>query len=145
MKLIRIFFRNVRDSFKSVFRNFSLSLASISCITITLIVVAISILLTTNVNNFAELIEKDVTIVTFLKLNITEEERNKVEQEIRALDNVESYTFESKQEISNSMMEDSETFKSIMEQWNADESPIQDTFRVKVDDIKKIEKTADDI
>ncbi len=145
MKLIRIFFRNVRDSFKSVFRNFSLSLASISCITITLVVVAISILLTTNVNNFARLIEKDVTIVTFLKLNITEEEKDKVEQEIRSMDNVDSYTFESKEEISNSMMEDSETFKSIMEQWKAEDSPIQDTFRVKVDDIKQIEKTADAI
>lgn len=145
MKLIRIFFRNIRDSFKSVFRNFSLSLASISCITITLVVVAISILLTTNVNNFARLIEKDVTIVTFLKLNITEEEKDKVEQEIRSMDNVDSYTFESKEEISNSMMEDSETFKSIMEQWKAEDSPIQDTFRVKVDDIKQIEKTADAI
>ena len=72
MKTIRSFSRSIRDSFKSVFRNFSLSLASISCITITLVVVAISILLTTNVNNFARLIEKDVTIVTFLKLNITE-------------------------------------------------------------------------
>ena len=145
MKLIRIFFRNIRDSFKSVFRNFSLSLASISCITITLVVDAISILLTTNVNNFARLIEKDVTIVTFLKLNITEEEKDKVEQEIRSMDNVDSYTFESKEEISNSMMEDSETFKSIMEQWKAEDSPIQDTFRVKVDDIKQIEKTADAI
>ena len=145
MKLIRIFFRNVRDSFKSVFRNFSLSLASISCITITLVVVAISILLTTNVNNFARLIEKDVTIVTFLKLNITEEEKDKVEQEIISMDNVDTYTFESKEEISNSMMEDSETFKSIMEQWKAEDSPIQDTFRVKVDDIKQIEKTADAI
>ena len=61
------------------------------------------------------------------------------------MDNVDSYTFESKEEISNSMMEDSETFKSIMEQWKAEDSPIQDTFRVKVDDIKQIEKTADAI
>ena len=48
MKAIRIFSRNIRDSFKSVIRNFSLSLASISCITITLVVVAISIVLTAN-------------------------------------------------------------------------------------------------
>ena len=65
MKTIRIFSRSIRDSFKSVFRNFSLSLASISCITITLIVVAIAIVLSQNVNNFASLVEGDVTIVTF--------------------------------------------------------------------------------
>lgn len=145
MRAFRIFFRNIRDSFKSVFRNFSLSLASISCITITLIVVAISIILSTNVNNFTTLIEKDVTIVTFLDLDITEEEKEKVEQEIRALNNVDSYTFESKKAIAEGMMEESSTFKSIMEQWTEEESPIQDTFRVKVDDIKKIDKTAEEI
>ena len=67
MKAFRILGRNIRDSFKSIFRNFSLSLSSISCITITLLVVSISIILSYNVNNFAVLVEKDVTTVAFLK------------------------------------------------------------------------------
>ena len=74
MKVFRILGRNIRDSFKSVFRNFSLSLASISCITITLLVVSIAIVLSYNVNNFATLIEKDVTIVTFVDNSATEEQ-----------------------------------------------------------------------
>ena len=45
MKAFRILSRDIRDSFKSVFRNFSLSLASITCITITLLVVSISVIL----------------------------------------------------------------------------------------------------
>ena len=94
MKAFRILGRNIRDSFKSVFRNFSLSLASISCITITLLVVAISIILSVNVNNFATLVEKDVTIVTFLDLDITEEEIKNVEQEINDIQGVESYEFQ---------------------------------------------------
>ena len=49
MRLFRSINRYFRDAFKSVIRNFSLSLASISCITITLIVVAISIVLSYNV------------------------------------------------------------------------------------------------
>ena len=44
MKIIRMIGHGIRDAFKSVFRNFSLSLASISCITITLIIVALSII-----------------------------------------------------------------------------------------------------
>ena len=52
MKAFRIIGRNIRDAFKGVFRNFSLSLASISCITITLIVVAVSIIMSYNVDNF---------------------------------------------------------------------------------------------
>lgn len=142
MKWFRILSRNIRDSFKSVFRNFSLSLASISCITITLIVVAIAIILSFNVNNFADLVEKDVTIVAFLDVNIKEEERQTVLSEIKKLDNIASVTFQSKSEIATDMMNSSEVFKNIMSGWTEEESPIQDTFLVKVEDIEKIGQTA---
>ena len=134
MKALRILSRNIRDSFKSVFRNFSLSLASISCITITLIVVSVSMILSLNVNNFTSLIEKDVTIVAFLKTDITEEETDKVYDEIITLDNIEkdNVEFRDKMDISKEMMASSETFKSIMKDWTREESPIQDTFQIKV-------------
>ena len=38
MKPLRIIGGNIKDAFKSVFRNFSFSIASISCITITLLI-----------------------------------------------------------------------------------------------------------
>ena len=142
MAAIRIFFRNIRDSFKSVFRNFALSLASISCITITLLVMSIAIIMTVNVNNFADLVEKDMTIVTFLDLDITKEEKDILEQEINDLTGVESYEFESKKDISEEMMESSDVFSNIMGNWNLDESPIQDTFLVKVENINEIGKIA---
>ena len=142
MKAIRIFTRNIRDSFKSVFRNFSLSLASISCITITLIVVAISIILTYNVNNFATLVERDVTIVAFLDVDISNEGKQSVLTTIKKLDNIESVEFESKVEIMEEMMESSETFKNIMQNWDESTSPIQDTYLVKVKDINDIGDTA---
>ena len=145
MKAIRIFTRNIRDSFKSVFRNFSLSLASISCITITLIVVAISIILTYNVNNFATLVERDVTIVAFLNVDITNEEKTYVSTAIHKLDNIESISFESKVDIADEMMESSEVFKNIMENWDESTSPLQDTYLVKVKNIDDIGKTAKQI
>lgn len=145
MRAIRIFSRNIRDSFKSVIRNFSLSLASISCITITLIVVAISIILSSNVNNFATLVERDVTIVAFLDLEITNEEKTNVSKAINKLDNIENVTFESKTQIAEEMMESSEVFKNIMQNWDESSSPIQDTYLVKVKDINNIGKTAKEI
>lgn len=138
MKALRILSRNIRDSFKSVFRNFSLSLASISCITITLIVVAISIVLSYNVNNFAELVEKDVTIVAFLDVNITDEEKDDVEDLIKTIPGVDTYTYQSKTEIADEMMSSSDVFKNIMENWDEESSPLQSTFQVKVKDIEDI-------
>ena len=142
MKAFRILSRNIRDSFQSVFRNFSLSLASISCITITLLVVSISMILSVNVNNFSSLVEKDVTIVTFLDSDISEEKIKVVEQEIKRLNNIESITFQSKDEITKEMKESSDTFKAIMDEWSEDENPLQDTYLVKVEDINKIASTA---
>lgn len=145
MKAFRILSRNIRDSFKSVFRNFSLSLASISCIAITLIVVAVAIILTYNVNNFATLVEKDVTIVAFLDVDITEEETRMVEEEIKKLDNIENYIYRSKSDITEEMMDSSDIFGSIMSEWTEDENPLQATFQVKVIDIDKIGDIANQI
>lgn len=142
MKALRILGRNIRDSFKSVFRNFSLSLASISCITITLVVVAFSIIMSYNVNYFTDEIESDVTIVTFLDVDIDDAGRSRVSEEIKKLDNIESISFESKKEIANQMMESSEVYKNIMSDWTDEESPLQDTYLVKVKDVEKIGDTA---
>ena len=147
MKSFRILSRSIRDSLKSVFRNFSLSLASISCITITLIVVTVAIVLSFNVNNFTDTIEKDVTIVAFLDVDITEEEKDQVYDQIIVLDNVtkSNVVYKDKMDISEEMMESSDVFKSIMSDWDREESPIQDTYQIKVDDINLINKTAKEI
>ena len=145
MKLLRILSRNIRDSFKSVFRNFSLSLASISCITITLIVVAIAIVLSFNVTKFTNLVEKDVTVVAFLDLDTTDQEVEQINSELKKLPNVESVKYQSRETIANDMMKSSEDFKNIMSEWSEGESPIQSAFQVKVKDIKTIGKTANKI
>ncbi len=147
MKAFRLLGRNIRDSFKNVFRNFSLSLASVSCITITLVVVAVAIVLSININNFTQIVEKDVTIVAFLKNDITDQEIDNIHNEILSLDNVSAsnVTFRDKMDISKEMMDSSEVFKSIMSDWTREESPIQSTYQVKVDDIEKINTTADQI
>ena len=111
MKVFRILGRNVRDAFKSVFRNLSLSMASISSITITLLVVSISMVLSYNVNNFAGLVEKDVTVVVFIENEATDEDIEELEQQINKLQNVETCNF-NQEEITNEMMETSDVFKN---------------------------------
>ena len=79
MKFFRILGRSIRDAFKSVGRNFSLSLASISCIIITLIIVAISIVVGYNVDNFSSELKKDLTGKKFGYLTVlapTEDRQN---------------------------------------------------------------------
>lgn len=147
MKLFRILGRDIRDSFKSIFRNFSLSLASISCITITLIVVAISVMLSVNVNSLTTKVKEDVTIVAFLDVDVTEERIEEIREEIGKLENVQlenkGIVFNDKMSIREEMMEASSTYESIMKNWNTrEENPLQDSYHIKVIDIDDIEKTA---
>jgi len=111
MKTVRILARNIRDGFKNVFRNFSLAFASISCITVTLIIVAASIVGSWNVQNFTKLISDDFTIVVFMENDVTTEESAKVKAEIEKIKNVESVDFKSKKEIMDEMKKSSETFR----------------------------------
>lgn len=145
MKTLRIIGRNIRDAFKGVFRNFSLSFASISCITITLIVVTISIILSDNVDNFTNLVERDVTIVAFIDNEADDSKIEEIREEIGSLNNIEEYEFRSKEEITNEMRDSSDVFDSIMGNWTDDENPIQNTFQVKVTDINKIDNVANKI
>ena len=145
MKLFRLLGRSIRDAFKSVIRNFSLSLASISCITITLIIVAIAIIASFNVENFTKEIERDMTIVVFLNNNADEEDVKTTEKEIKKLSNVEKYTYQSKVEVKEQMQKESDVFKTVLDGWDENESPLKDTFQVKVKDITKIKKTANTI
>ena len=145
MKAFRILGTNLVESFKGVFRNFSLSLASISCITITLILVGCSIILSYNVNNLTNKIEKDMTIVVFLNRKVTDEQIDKVKEELDGLDNVKSIEFNSKNSIKENMQEESEVFNSILAEYTDETNPLQDTYLVKVDDINEIGKTADKI
>lgn len=144
MKIFRMLGRSIRDAFKSVIRNFSLSLASISCITITLIIVAIAIMASFNVQNFTKEIEKDLTIVIFLNNDVTEEDVTSVEERLRKIPNVDkkSITFESKQEVKEDMQKESEVFDTVLDEWNDSESPLKDTFQVKVKNVENISATA---
>ena len=74
MKAFRIVLRSVRDAFKSVFRNFSLSMASILCATITLLVVAISLVVVGNVNSATKELEKELSIVVYVEKSATVED-----------------------------------------------------------------------
>ena len=142
MKLIRMIGRDIRDAIKSVFRNFSLSMASISCITITLILVALSVVSSYNVDNFTKLIQKDFTIVVFLDNDITHDELTNLENNIKENKNISEYQFQSKTEVASSMMKTSEIFKNIMQQWSEKDNPLKDTYLIKVKDVQKITETA---
>lgn len=143
MKLFRNIKRYFRDAFKSVFRNFPLSLASISCIAITLIVVAVSIVMSYNVENMTNSIRKDVTMVVFLNSDTTKEEEEEIKKKIINHGNIESITFKSKQEYANETKQQDKVFAIIIDNWTDETNPLLDSFLIKVKSVDELHNTAE--
>ena len=145
MKFCRNILRYFRDAMKSVIRDFSLSLASISCIAITLIVVGISIVLSYNVENMTDSIKKDVTMVVFLKSDTTEDEVKDIQKKITNMGNIEEIKFKSKKEYAEETKERDEVFSFIVDNWTDETNPLLDSFLIKVKEVEEIKNTASSI
>lgn len=142
MRAIRIFLRNIRDGFKSVGRNLSLSIASISCITITLLIVGIALVVSYNVENVTKLVKEDFTIVAFIDVNATKEDIENLQNTIKDYSNVESVEHQTNKQIAEEMRKTSSELASIIDSWSDDTNPLYDTLLIKVKNTENISKTA---
>ncbi len=142
MRVFRIIGRSISSSFKSIFRNFSLSMASATSTIITLILVSIGILLSYNVNHITKEIENELTIVVLMNKNVTAEEIKTTEKSLKDITNVDTITFNSKEEIKNNLAAENDTYAKIVESWEEGENPLQDSFVITVKDVKDINETA---
>ena len=150
MKIIRIFIRNVKSAFKSIFRNFSLSIASVVCTTITLVIVALAIIVAANVNNFTKDIGDSLTIIAFVDSKASDEEIAKVKSSLLEINNIRSdeLLFKSKEDIKNETLENTEkgsTVYNIISSLTTDNNPLESEFIVSVKDIEKLKSTATSI
>ena len=141
MRALRILSRSIRDSFKSVFRNFSLSVASILCTTITLILVALALFLSYNVRQITTNLEHELTIVVYLKPETTEEQKVLIQNDLKTMENVDTYKLKSKDEWKAEMKKESDTFKSVLDY--LDTNPLLDSITVTVDEVRSLSKTAE--
>lgn len=141
MKLFRIFGRSIRDAFKSVNRNFSLTIASVSCISITLIIVSFSLIMSYNVKNFSKEIKADVTIFAYLNEDTTSKRANEILSELTALDNIDGTPkFISKEQAKEDFKNYDERYEDLVEGWG-DDNYLLDYYLIKVEDITKIKDT----
>lgn len=143
MKAIRIFSRGVRDAFKSVFRNFSLTTAAITCSTITLILVSVAMILSYNVRSITKDLEKEMTIIVYFKENRTDEQIEELKNKLTNMENVEEYTFKDKEAWKIELKNYDETFNTSLDYF--EENPLLDSIIIKVKDVTKLKETTEEI
>ena len=81
----------------------------------------------------------------FMENETTEEEIEKIKEKFENVSNIDKYSFKSKQQVKEEMQAESDIFNTVLSNWEDDESPLKDTFQIKVKNVKKIGETAEEI
>ncbi|MBA4537537.1 ABC transporter permease [Bacillus aquiflavi] len=144
---IRTVRRHFRESFKSLGRNGWMTFASVSAVTVTLILVGVFYSIMMNLNNVAKSIEEDVEIRVHVDLAANEEDQQALQKKIEQISEVKSVQYSSKSEeldhLITSFGEEGEAFK-LFEQDN----PLMDVFVVKAknpNDTMKVSKKIEEL
>ncbi|WP_071460810.1 permease-like cell division protein FtsX [Bacillus massilinigeriensis] len=129
----RTFRRHIRESFKSLTRNGWMTFASVSAVTVTLLLVGVFFVIMMNLNRMATTIEEDVEIRVHIDVAANEKDKDYLEEKIGQLGGIKSITYSPKEkELDNlikSLGDRGESFK-LFEQDN----PLNDVFVVKTKD-----------
>lgn len=127
---IRTVGRHARESLKSISRNGWMTFASVSAVTVTLILVGVFFVIMMNLNRVAQTIEDDVQIRVHIDVAANKQDQQSLKSEIERIPEVQSVTFSPKKKeldnLVNSLGEDGKAFK-LFEQDN----PLNDVFVVK--------------
>lgn len=136
--------RHVRESFKSLGRNGWMTFASVSAVTITLLLVGVFFVIMMNLNHMANNIENDVEVRVHIDVAATAEEQKALSEQIKKLDRVDSLAYSSKEkeldQLMSSMGEEGEAF-AMFEQDN----PLNDVIVVKTKEPQDIMSVAEQI
>ncbi|MFL3710146.1 permease-like cell division protein FtsX [Vagococcus salmoninarum] len=140
--MIRNMFRHIGESLKSLKRNGWMTLASVSAVTVTLILVGVFLSVIMNVTKLANDIKSAVDISIFVEIGTTDKDRDILQQELEALPEVSNVTFSSSAE------EYEKLVAAMGDTWKlfkGDDNPLYDVLIVSAktsDGVKAVQKKA---
>lgn len=157
--MIRTFFKHLWQSIKNLRRNGWMTVAAVSSVTITLVLVGVFLAVILNTTKLASDLENNVRISTFLKLGVHDDSKelvdandqskkvtnpdyHKIEKAIKAVPNVTKVTYSSKEN------ELEKLTKSLGSTWNmfkGDSNPLYDVYIVEADKPANVTKVSKDI
>ncbi|MFD1440233.1 MULTISPECIES: permease-like cell division protein FtsX [Lacticaseibacillus] len=128
-----ILLRHVKDSLKSLKRNGWMSVAAISAVTVTLLLVGIFLALLLNVNRVSTQVENDVRVRVYIQKGTTKKQQDHLEQELKGLAKVKKVTYRSAGQELNSIVG---SYGSQWAMFRGDQNPLNNIFMVDTDSAK---------
>ncbi len=136
----------IREALNSLMRNRLLSFATISTVSISILILGIAVLMTMNAGSFMNRLESDVEIIAFLEKNLSSSQIRDAGEEIEKMDGVKQLTFVSKKEALHRLQENFGG-KEYNLGTTIGENPLPNSYEIKAADphnvadiAKKVEK-----
>ena len=128
--MIRNILFYIKEAFLSTKKNGIISLATIVCLTATLIIVGIFLIISLHINNFIANLESDLIAVAYLKDDLTQEEIGKLVQNTSSLEGVREVVYISKEEALQRLKEDLTEHEEILA--GLPENPLPSSLEITV-------------
>lgn len=124
--------RHFKEGIKNTLRNGWMTVASVGAVTTTLILVSVFLVVMLNINHIADGLENDVEIKVLIDFTAEQADKDKLEQDIRAIEGIESLEYSPKEEELRNLMD------SMGEQGQAwglyeQDNPLNDAFVIKAE------------
>jgi cell division transport system permease protein len=127
------FLRHMREGFKNIFRNGWMSVASITSIIVSLLILGVFIMLVLNVNSLADQADSQVEVNVFLELNVDQSMRETLQKEIAAMPEISKTSFVTKAQGLEELRKDlGDSGKDLLEGFDKDSNPLPDKIVVEV-------------
>ena len=133
----------IGEGFSNVFKNKKSTIASIIIMCATMIIFGLFLIIGENVNHFVDNLKLQQGFQVFMKENATQEEMDKVKEDIRALDGISTIEFVSKEQGLNTMKEKLKDEKGVLDGFNVQK--IKASYIVKVTDLERSKTIQDEV
>ena len=129
----KVFFRHVKDSLRSLRRNGWMSVAAVSAVTVTLLLVGIFMALIFNLRHISQQVENDVQVRVYIDKKTTTKQRDDLKDKLKKLDHVNKVTYRSRQQELDTIIGG---YGSQWRMFSGDQNPLSDVFMVKTNSPK---------
>lgn len=134
------------EGFRNLFKNKKATSISLITMICAMFIFGICFAVGQNINDILKQLKDAQGMEVFIEKDATEEQMQKLGEDIRALDGVNMATFKSRQEAINSFIESMKEYKDILEGYtNEEENPLRASYVVTLTDLENATEIQDTI
>lgn len=144
-KIYRYLSYYMKTTFKNIKRNFGLALSASFSVSITLVLIALFAIISSNLNNITQNVQDQVMIRASIDNVVTEGEKTALLEQIQTIPDVKEVTLSTGEEELQAYKDEYTNESSLFSMYDGDTNPIRDACIIEVNDSTLLAQVTDQI